>query len=146
MCKVSDLVVMVVDSNEADLKRACTSLGKLGITKIVCVYSLKEAIEFLSEDANIDIVLADYEIEEGKELGLLLVSVIKQQYPSISIILNAKDYSCSVVLDSIKRNADDIFNKNIEDDIEQLIGKWITLAQLKIETRELFNGKRPTTA
>lgn len=142
MCKVSDLVVMVVDADDNDLKKACLSLNRLGIDKIICVYSLQEAIESLSSDPNIDIVLADYAIEEGKDLGLLLVTVIKRKYPSICIVLTSKDYSCSVVLDSIKINADDILDKNRDDDIENLMGKWIALAQLKVETRELFHGTR----
>jgi len=142
MCKVSDLIVMVVDHNDSELKKSCLSLNKMGITKIICVYSFTEAVEALSANADVDIVLADYEIEEGQELGLMLVSVIKKKYPSICIVLTSKDYSCSVVLDSIKINADDIFDKNREDDIENLMGKWIALAQLKVETRELFYGTR----
>lgn len=142
MCKVSDLMIMVVDADENELKKSCDSLNRMGINKIVCVESFQEAVEFLESDKGIDIVLADYAIEEGKDLGMLLVSVIKKQYPGMLVVLTSKVYSCSIVLDSIRINADDILDKNRETDIEDLMGKWIALAQIYNETREVLNGTR----
>jgi len=142
MCKVGDLVVMVVEPDDSALKRSCASLNKLGITKMVCVHSYAEAIETLEADQNVDIVLSDYEIEDGQELGGLLVSVIKKKYPSILVVLMSKAYSCSVVLGSLKFNADDVLDKNRETDIEDLLGKWIAVAQLHNEMRNILNGNR----
>jgi len=146
MCKIADLVVMVVEPNPLELKSACDSLNHLGIKRILCVETYTQAIESLSQEKDVDIVLADYEIEEGKELGSLLVSVIRSEYPGVLVILTSKDYSCSVVLDSIRINADDILDKNRKNDIELLVPKWIALAQLKNKTREILYGttKTPT--
>jgi len=141
MCKVNDLMVMVVDSDNLELKRSCDSLNRLGISKIVCVGTYQEAVDFLNSDNGVDIVLADFDIEEGQSLGMLLVSVIKKEYPSILVVLSSKSYSCSVVFDSLRINADDILDKNRETDIEDLMGKWISLAQLKNETRDILHGK-----
>jgi CheY-like chemotaxis protein len=146
MCKREDLIVMVVESNKIDLKITCDALERMGITKIICVESYQEAIHTLSENIDIDIVLADYAIEEGKDLGTLLVTFIKKEYPRITIVLLSKEYSCSVVLNSIRMNADDILDKNRDDDIETLLVKWISLAQLKVETREKLYGPRKAAA
>ena len=95
------------------------------------------------EEDTINIILADYAIE-GKDLGIMLVSVVKKSYPDILVILYSHEYSRPVVLESIMMNADDIFDKNREGDVEQLIGKWINVAKLKIDTRELVHGIRTT--
>lgn len=149
MCKVEDLCVMVVDPDEEELQKSCDSLRRLGLVNIVCVYSYEQAMATMANIHDIDIVLADYDIEEGQDLGMLLVSVIKKEYPSILVVLTSKDYSCSIVLDSLLYNhttADDILDKNREGDIEELMGKWITLARVKNETRDLIHGtkKRPS--
>lgn len=141
MCKTEDLIVMVVESDEAELKSICSSLAHLGISHIICVYTYQEAVEMVSlEEDNIDIVIADYEIEEGKELGTLLVSFIKEKYPSTLVILRSKEYSFSVVLNCVKTNANDIIDKRRDNDIEHLLPKWIAVAKSKNETMELLHG------
>lgn len=144
MCKIDELCVLVVESEESELQRNCDSLKNLGIKRMICASNYEEAIEAISKNSDIDIVLADYDIEEGKHLGMLLVSVIKKEYPSILVVLTSSKYTCSIVLNSMLHSeitADDVLDKNREGDIEELMGKWITLAQAKIDTRELIYGK-----
>ena len=147
MCQTMDLVVMVVEPDKHHLKNTCDALNRMGINKIICTLSYQEAVEVLElEEDIIDIVIADYAIEEGKDLGIMLVCLIKKKYPGILVVLHSQHYSRPIVLESIMMNADDIFDKNRESDIEDLLGKWIDVAKLKIDTRELVYGIRKTSS
>ena len=144
MCLSSDLVIMVVDANEDTLDQSCCSLESLGISKdkILCVHSFDDAISTINSNHDVDIVLADFEIEDGRNLGTLLCASIKQRIPGILVILTSKDYSCSVVLDSFKSGAEDILDLKREGEIEKLMEKWIHLAKQRVITRELIYGKQ----
>ena len=146
MCKVSDLIIMVVDSNEASLEQSCCSLESLGIVKdkIICVRAFDTALSTLQENSDIDIVIADFDIEEGKNLGPLLCASIKKRIPSTLVILTSKDYSCSVVFDSFKNGAEDILDLKREGEIEELMKKWINLAKQRVITREIVYGSAQT--
>jgi len=139
MCDTKHLVVMVVDPDPDDLQKSCNSLNRVGVTSIVCVDSYQNAIEALRYNPDVDIVIADYSMEPGKALGLLLCTAAKKAYPGLLFVLVSKEYSCSVVLDSFKTGAEDILDKGRDSDIENLMGKWITLAKQKNELRKLLN-------
>lgn len=139
MCQTSDLQVMVVDPNPIDLQSSCDALNRLGITKIICVETYKDAVEALKQNSDVDIVMADFAMEADKALGLLLCGFAKKNNPGILFILVSKDYSCSVVLESLPF-ADDILDKNRDNEIEELMGKWLSLAKLKNTTKEILNG------
>lgn len=139
MCETSSLVVMVVDPDPQELLSSCKSLNKLGITNIVCVESCKAAVKALRDNKDIDIVIADFDMEPGKALGLLLCAAAKEECPGLLFVLVSKSYSCSVVLDSFRGGAEDILDKNRSNDIEELMGKWINLAKQKNILRKLLN-------
>jgi CheY-like chemotaxis protein len=130
---------MVVDPNPEELLASCKSLNKLGITNIVCVDSCTNAVKALKDNKDIDIVIADFEMEPGEAFGLLLCTVAKETCPGLLFVLVSKSYSCSVVLDSFRNGAEDILDKNRENDIENLMGKWINLAKQKNILRKLLN-------
>jgi len=139
MCQTADLLVMVVEPDEAELKITCDSLNRIGISKIICVTTYVDAIAALKEDSDVDIIIADFMLNAQKPLGMLLCGAVKKEHPGILFILISKEYSCSVVLESLPL-ADDILDKNRENEIEELMGKWIRLAKLKNTTREILNG------
>lgn len=141
MCETKDLVVLVVDHDEKELQKSCDSLNRMGITKLVCVHTYTEAIEALKTNIDVDIIIADYDIEPKKSLGALLCSNIRKENPGVLFILLSKEYSCSVIVESFKSNALDILDKNREGEIETLMQKWIDLAKLKNKTREILYGK-----
>jgi hypothetical protein len=141
MCETSDLVVMVVEPDILELQKTCDSLNKIGITKIVCVDTYTKAIIALNENKDIDIVVADFQIEPNKALGLLLCTASKKKYPGLFFVLLSKQYCYSIVLESIGIGAEDILDKNREGEIEQLMLKWINLAKHKNITREILHGK-----
>ena len=146
MCRASDLVIMVVDSDEHSLEQSCCSLETLGITKekIICIKTFDDALSALRDNTDIDIVIADFNIEDGKNLGPLLCASIKKRIPGISVILTSKDYCCSVVLESFKNGAEDILDLRREGEIEQLMEKWIYLAKQRVITREIIYGSKQT--
>ena len=141
MCKPSDLLVMVVEPDPVELKNTCEALGRLGITRLLCVETFVEAILSIKENSDIDIIIADFAIEAGKTLGLLLCDALKKRDPAILFILISKDYSYSIVLDSIKIGAEELLDRNREGEIETLMQKWIDLAMQKNITREILYGK-----
>lgn len=141
MCTVSDLVVMIVEPDKKELERSCASLERLGIKKLLCVRKYTDAIQAVSENKDIDIVIADFAIEAGKALGLLLCESMKKKHPGILFILVSKEYCCSVVLDSLRTGAADILDKSRDGEIEDLMGKWINLAMQKNITKEILYGK-----
>lgn len=146
MCHISELIVMVVEPDEALLKKTCDSLNSLGIKRIVCVENYADAIIALNDDPDIDIVLSDFNIELGQELGMMLCSLIKKEHSHILFILTSENYNCSIVLEGLI-TADDFFDKSREGEVENLLKKWIDLAQLRNNTRELLNAPgRETTA
>lgn len=138
MCKTSDLVVMVVDTNKHELKKSCESLEHLGINKIICVESYTDAIENIRISNDIDIVIADFDIDAGKSLGLLLCGAMKKEHPSICFILVSRRFCGSVILDSLPI-ADDILKKNDSDLIEHM-PKWLELVKLRNSVKDLFNA------
>jgi len=141
MCKVSDLLVMVVDSDQKGLENTCASLKRLGINKIICIDSYSEAVNILRSEESIDIVIADFAIETGKALGQLLCSTFKKQLPGVVFVLVSKEYSCSVALSNLHSgNVDDMLDKNESEEMEDLMKKWVSLAQQRNTTREIFNG------
>ena len=143
MCEISDLVVMVVESDEKTLESSCNSLEKLGIArdKILCVHTYESAVEALTANSDIDIVLSDFNIENEQDLGLLLCTTLKRRYPKIFFILTSKEYSCSIVLESIKNGVDDILDLNRENEIEKLMKKWVLLAQYRNIAKEILYGR-----
>lgn len=136
MCK---LVVMVVNQNKDELKKACDSLEHLGISKILCVESYVDALETIRLGNDIDIVVADFDIDTGKSLGLLLCGAMKKEHPSICFILVSKRFCGSVILDSLPI-ADDIL-KNNDSDLKEHMPKWLELVELRNSVKELFNAK-----
>lgn len=142
MCKTSDLVIMVVDADEQSLEQSCCSLESLGITKekIICIRTFDDALTALNDNSDVDIVIADFDIEDGKNLGPLLCASIKKRIPGISVILTSKEYCCSVVLESFKNGAEDILDLKREGEIEKLMEKWIYLAKERVKTREIIYG------
>ena len=142
MCKVSDLLVMAVDSDQKGLEVTCASLNRLGINKIICVESYSEAVNILKDNSDVDIVIADFAIEAGKALGLLLCSTFKKKLPGVVFVLVSKEYSCSVAVHNLHSgNVDDMLDKNESEEMEDLMKKWVFLAQQRNTTREIFNGK-----
>jgi PleD family two-component response regulator len=142
MCKASDLVIMVVDSDEESLEQSCCSLESLGVDKdkIICIKTFEQALSALNDNGDIDIVLADFNLENSQHFGTLLCASIKKKIPGMLVILTSKEYSCSVVLDSFKNGAEDILDLKREGEIEKLMGKWIHLAKQRVITRELLYG------
>lgn len=143
MCKIEDLVVVVVDSKQEDLDRSCKSLEVLGLKKILCVTTYQDAVDAIENEKHVDIVIADYNIEAGEELGLVLCSFLKKKYPSILFVLYSEEYTCAIAYNSLfNHQADDLLDKKREGEIEELMQKWVKLAQLKCETRDILYGSR----
>lgn len=142
MCKAEDLLVLVVDADQNELSKTCGSLNNLGVTRLICVNTYMEAVEALATISDIDIVIADFAIEAGKALGLLLCTTFKKENPGISFILVSKEYSCSVAVQSLRTGTvDDILDISRSGEIENLMKKWVYLAQQRIITKEILNGK-----
>lgn len=142
MCRVEDLTVVIVDTDHEALKKSCTSLEKLGLKKIICVDSYQDAVTTLENEKSVDIVVSDYNIASGEELGIVLCSFLKQKYPSILFVLLSEEYSCTIAYNSLANQADDLLDKKRDGEIEELMQKWVKLAQLKCETRDIFYGSR----
>ena len=140
MCKTADLVVMVVEPDPNELQKTCDSLNRIGITKIICVNTYIKATLALRQNQDVDIVIADFSIEPNKALGILLCGASKKKYPGILFVLVSKEYSCSVVLDSFKIGAEDILDKNRENEVEDLMVKWIELAKQKNILKGILYG------
>lgn len=139
MCEPKDLVVMVVDPDKESMKATCDSLSKCGITKTVCTRTYIDAIETIKNCRDdIDIVIADFDIEAGRSLGLLLCGAMKKEHPGIYFILISKIFSGSIIINSLPI-ADDILKKT--DDVSEHVEKWINLAAYRNSVKELFHGK-----
>jgi len=141
MCKTADLLVLVVEPDVKVLENTCDSLGRLGIEKTICVNSYSDAVAALHANPNVDIVIADFAIEPDKALGVLLCGTVKKKHPGMFFVLISKDFSCSVVLDSFGVGAEDILDKTRKDDIDNLMGKWITLAKHKNTLKEILDER-----
>lgn len=141
MCAPGDLLVLVVEPNELELKETCLTLNNLGIIKQICVTSYEEAAATLTDAAQeIDIVIADFEIQTGRALGLLLCENYRRHNPGMTFILLSKQYSCSVAIQSLQSGAvDDLLDKSRSGEVEILMKKWVALAQQRIKTKEILN-------
>jgi DNA-binding NtrC family response regulator len=124
-----------------ELQKTCSLVQNLGITRMLCAHSYNEAVSVLSDTNNeIDIVIADFELEAGKALGVLLCSTFKMKYPGVSFILVSKEYSCSVAIQMLSGKADDLLDKRENAEVQENLVKWVELAKERNKTRETING------
>ena len=143
MCKISELVVMVIEPDKTTLQNVCDSLNRIGITHIVCVDNQTDALDALGSNPDIDIILADYNEDSNSSHDIILPLYLKKERPGILLILTSKEYSKSVVINSIRIGAADILDLRRENEVENLMEKWLILAKEKCKFRELLHGKRP---
>lgn len=143
MCEISELLVMVVEPDPVALQQTCDALNRIGILNIVCVQTYKDSVQALESNSDIDIILADYNMEGDDNYGILLCSYLKKHRPGVLFILTSKEYTCSVIMNSIKMGAEDILDLRRENEVENLMEKWLVLAKEKHKFKELLHGKRP---
>lgn len=144
MCEIHDLVILVVDADDVESAKTCESLESIGVKNVICVKTYDDAISTITHNENIDIVLADFNLrEKGTDYSPVLCSFLQKERPGILIILTSKEYTCSVVMESWKIGAADIFDISRENEIPNLMEKWLILAKARNNTREILYGKRP---
>ncbi len=142
MGKPEDLLVLVVEPSNVELHKICGSLNKLGIERLLCVNTYEEAVEALVTSEDIDIVVADFAIETGKALGLALCRTHRERHPGVVFVLLSREYSCSVAIQSLQNGSvDDLLDKSRAGEIENLMKKWVYLAQQRNITKEILNGR-----
>lgn len=141
MCEIKDLVVLVVDSDPIESKKTCDSLISIGVRRLICAGTYAEAITSLTNNDDIDIVLADFNLtENGIDYSPLLCSFLQKERPGVLIILTSKEYTCSIIMESWRIGATDLLHISRENEIENLMEKWLVLAKVKNITKELING------
>ncbi|MDD2231111.1 MAG: hypothetical protein PHY48_17120 [Candidatus Cloacimonetes bacterium] len=146
MCEIKDLVILVVDGDDIEAQKTCDSLESIGVQRLLCVKTYEDAVATLTNNPDIDIVLADFSLREGGTCcSPLLCSFLQKERPSVLIILTSKEYTCSIVMESWKIGAADILHISRENEIQNLMEKWLVLAQARNDLREIWSGKNMET-
>jgi len=138
MCTVKNLIIMVVEQNDNELEKTCTSLRSLGVETIICVHDYKEAMVIIEQDPNIDLVIADLTDEDLRPTGVFLCGVAKRVRPEILFLISSKKSGVTFVGQSLSAGADGTLSKNHLNEIEGKLPIWLDLLIKRKNFNELL--------
>jgi len=110
--------VMLVDDEEPFVETMTKRLNKRDL-KVISAYSGQEALETLSKNRNIDVVLLDVKMP-GMD-GIETLAEIKKAYPLVEVIMLTAHATVESAIDGMKQGAYDYLMKPC--DIELLMEK-----------------------
>jgi len=110
--------VMLVDDEEPFVETMTKRLNKRDL-KVISAYSGQEALETLSKNRNVDVVLLDVKMP-GMD-GIETLAEIKKVYPLVEVIMLTAHATVESAIEGMKQGAYDYLMKPC--DIELLIEK-----------------------
>lgn len=142
MCKISDLIVLVIEPTDEYLDETCKKLKDLGLTQILCAKTYIDAKEILESSQKIDVVFADFKIDNLYPTGLFLCQTTKFYRPDLVFVLSSRESDVSFMCQSLYAKADDFVFKSDEDELKNKLPYWINVAIARNNFKELLHGKR----
>ncbi len=104
------LNILYIESNENTGKHYFNILKKM-ITNVVFAKSSSEAIEIFNSSKNIDLVICDTQLSDGK--GTELLKELRQKNEDLPFILTTKKYETEDLLSAVKLSVDDFLVKPV---------------------------------
>lgn len=142
MCKISDLTVLVVESDELLLAETCDALQNLGITTVICVHKFSEALTTIEHDETINLVIANVELQDLRSTGVFLCSLAKKTRPELLFLLSSKQSGSVFLLKSMAiSGADGVIHMDTIGEIEKVLPKWLHLAMQSRDVDEMLSNK-----
>lgn len=139
MCKISELKVLVVESNKADLDKTCQSLINLGVEMVLCVYTYQDAMTIIESDKTIDLVIADLRLENFKPAGVFLCEMAKKTRPELLFIISSKASGVAFLGESLYAGADATVDTTDQEEVDTTMTRWLKLAQKRREVEAILN-------
>jgi len=141
MCKISDLRVLVVDSDAIELQKTCCSLTNIGINSVFCVDKSKDALEIIRQEKDVHIVIAELRLDNFENTGIMLCRLAKETRPDIIFLVKTKFTGVSFVCQSILAGADATLDTSNNNEIEHSLPMWLDLVIKRINFRELIRKR-----
>jgi CheY-like chemotaxis protein len=140
MCKISELKVLVVESDKGELDKTCSSLTDLGVETIFCVFSFEDAMVMIEKDKTIDLVIADLRLENFKPTGVFLCEMAKKTRPDLLFLISSRISGVSFIGQSLSAGADATMDMTDSLDTNTVLLRWLGLAQKRREVEAIINS------
>lgn len=142
MCKISDLIVLVVEPDETELTDICDSLQNLGITTVICVHKFSEALTTIENDPTVNLVIANVQLQELQSTGTFLCSLAKKARPELLFLLSAKQSGAIFLLKSMAvSGADGVIHTDVIGEVEKVLPRWLHLAVQSRDVDDMLSNK-----
>jgi len=138
MYKLSDLIVMVADSEPKSIDRMCTTLLKLGVENLVCAEDAEDgeyiASELRSKGQTVSILFCNHNLE-----GLSVndfVTNLTRRHPNLISITYSKCIDPSNHMRALfESSAVDYIaqDQKFEDSVRKVANRWFKAAKLHME-------------
>lgn len=93
-----DIVVLVIEEDEKDLEIICDTLFEAGIDRVLCSMNRKDALELVSRDKSIDLVISGIPsmdmLKKIKCLNKRALTVLCSKETKVGMGLLAKSSGC----------------------------------------------------
>lgn len=144
MCEISELVVMVVDSDEDSLTEMCDILTSLGLKRLLCAPDAESALYWLQPEKNgdIDIILSS-NVLSGMD-GFLFVNKARAMCPNKQIIMYSNCKKPTAYLAALNIGATDYIDKdeNFRSNVHSKLPFWIDITQRQVKLEGGNSDKR----
>jgi len=140
MCKIAELKVLVVESDDNELEKTCASLVKLGVEMVVCVHSYKDAMTIIESDKDVDLVIADLRLENFKPAGVFLCEMAKKTRPDLLFIISSRCSGVAFLGESMYAGADATIDTSNPEEVDITMKRWLSLAQKRREVEAIIKA------
>jgi CheY-like chemotaxis protein len=133
-------VILVVEEDWEKLQVICDELKRVGLDRLLCSHSGKEAMEVINNGHIPDMIIVDTGISDMN--GFKMTEMIKNINDDV-IVINIVDYQESIIspLNALKHGCDDHVGNRVIENPQELIKKvtfWLEYNTERAKLREMY--------
>jgi len=130
--------LLVVD-DEKNIRLTLTTLFESAGHQVTTAEKAQEALAFLAQEGNFDLVLSDYRMAEVN--GLELLQQIKRESPALPVILMTAYATVENAVAALKSGATDYITKPFTlEQIQHVVDRALEVQNLRAENRVLWDA------
>lgn len=137
MCEVSELTVLVVDSDDDSLHEVCDILKEAGLTRLLCAPDAESALLWLTPDkySDIDIIMVSNKVRQMNPL--LFIHHARALCPDKQILMYSNCRKPTAHLAALTVGATDYLDKddNFRETALEKLSYWISVTQTQVKIR-----------
>lgn len=135
MCKLSELAVLVVDSDEESLQEVCDILRALGLVRLVCANDAKSALEWFEPECSkdIDVIMTHNKLSDMD--GFVFVHKARDLCPMKQIIMYSTSKKPTAYLTALNVGATEYIDRNdsFVSNVFKKLPFWLDVAQRQFQ-------------